>query len=227
MESFASSGLQRLHFRDKPSRDSLKRWICQICNQSFINKFCGELKTFIRDSTLCETCKLTNQTIIITNDILPKLSSSFESSSVASSASFVSSAAPAKKYRKKKSSEPMYEPALLESFQELFGSGKELYNKIVIQCSDITSSFNDYYIRTSLEELSRLIKKIQSKEIDKIKRVFASCLREILQYDKATLRLHCRTNSKEWKYWCSDVVIYFICRKILFNKPIPICEKTP
>ena len=205
----------------------MKRWICQICNKSFINKFCGELKTFIRDSTLCETCKLTNQTIIITNDILLK-SSSVASSSVASSSVASSSAVFfSKKSRKKKSSEPMYEPALLESFQDLFGSGKELYNKIVIQCNDITSSFNDYYVRTSLEELSRLIKKIQPRDLNEIKRVFASCLREILQYDETTLRLHCRTNSKEWKYWCSDVVIYFICRKILFNKPIPICEESP
>jgi len=167
-------------------------------------------------------CKLTNQTIIITNDILPKLSTSFESSSVSSVTQ-----APAKKTRKKKSSEPMYEPTLLKSFQDLFGSGKELYNKIVIQCNDITSSFNDYFVRTSLEELSRLIKKIQPRDLNEIKRVFASCLREILQYDETTLRLHCRTNSKEWKYWCSDIVIYFICRKILFNKPIPICEETP
>ena len=193
----------------------MKRWICQICKKSYINKFCGELKTFIRDSTVCEICKLTNYTII-NNSILLESSASSATSTTSSSN---------KKFLTKKSNKTIYDPDLLESFHTLFGPGKELYQNIIVQCNDISNNFNNYYVRTSLEEISRIIKKIEPRPLDEIKRVFASCLREILQYDNNTLRLHCRTKSIEWKYWCSDVVIYFICRKIIFNKPIPICQE--
>ena len=207
----------------------MKRWICQICNNSFINKFCGELKTFIKDSTLCETCKLTNNTTVIHDSVLLESSTSSSFSKTLNCLSrshiFEKAKVSIKRSLTKKFIETTYDSSLLESFQDLFGSGKELNQKIIIQCNDITNNFNDYYVRTSLEEISRIIKKIKPRPLDEIKRVFASCLREILQYDNNTLRLHCRTNSLEWKYWCSDVVIYFVCRKVIFNKPIPICEE--
>lgn len=207
----------------------MKRWICQICNKSFINKFCGELKIFIRDSTLCETCKLTNNTKVIHGNVLfeSSASSSFSKTlnGLSKSHIFKKAKVSTKRSLIKKSIETTYDSSLLESFQDLFGSGKELNQKIIVQCNDISNNFNNYYVRTSLEEISRIIKKIEPRPLDEIKRVFATCLREILQYDNNTLQLHCRTNSPEWKYWCSDVVIYFICRKILFNKSIPICQE--
>ena len=234
----------------------MKRWICQICKKSYINKFCGELKTFIRDSTLCESCKLTNKTIIIDNSIalLSLMISPIRSEDNTSPSSSNQSRTPKNLHFRESPAEsnnttsignlhsvnlsvPAYGQNLKES-DELLHQDKELNDinpehspdllrKIVVQCNDISNNFNDYYVRTTIEEISRIINKIGFRPLDEIKRVFGSCLREILQYDNNTLQKHCRTNSQEWKYWCSDVIIYFICRKIIFNKPIPICKETP
>jgi len=209
------------------------------------------LKTFIRDSTLCESCKLTNKTIIIDNSIslLSLMLSPIRSKDNTSPSSSNQSQIP-KNIMNQASNEKLHfrespfesnNTTSIENLQEsseLLNQDKELNDmnpehspdllrKIVVQCNDISNNFNDYYVRTTLEEISRIINKIGFRPLDEIKRVFGSCLREILQYDNNTLQKHCRTNSQEWKYWCSDVIIYFICRKIIFNKPIPICKETP
>lgn len=205
----------------------MKRWICQICNKSFINEFCGILKTFIRDSTLCENCKLTNYTIVMNNNII--LSQITRKNNISSSNQLWNenlhiseSSNNTSPLGVPYSTDAPYEKAIEESSEH----STDLLRKIVVQCNDISNNFNDYYVRTTLEEISRIINKIGFRPLDEIKRVFGSCLREILQYDNNTLQKHCRTNSQEWKYWCSDVIIYFICRKIIFNKPIPICKET-
>lgn len=139
--------------------------ICYLCNSRFQNIYCSELKTFIRESTMCSSCKSIDYTALI---------------------------------------------------------GTTSLKKLVIDCNEISKKFSNYYIETSLVVLKPVIQKAIGAPIYEVKKVFASCLREILQYDDITLQKYCKSKSIEWNNWCSDVVLYFICRKIIFGKEVPL-----
>jgi hypothetical protein len=139
--------------------------ICYLCYSRFQNIYCSELKIFIRESTMCNSCKSVDYSALI---------------------------------------------------------GTTSLKKPVIDCNEISKKFTNYYVQTSLVELNPIIQKALKAPLDEVKRVFASCLREILQYDDVTLQKHCKSKSIEWNNWCADVVLYFICRKIIFGKEVPL-----
>ena len=54
----------------------------------------------------------------------------------------------------------------------------------------------------------------------------AQVLRNILQYNDATLNRHFNTNSREWEEWCNDVVL-FVCGMFVVSggrRGIPIID---
>jgi len=91
-------------------------------------------------------------------------------------------------------------------------------------CGDISPKFSNYYINVSEKDILNSIEKMIDYAIEDIKTVFASCLREILKYEPSTIHELYLKRSIEWKNWCDDIVIYFICRKKIFGKKIPIAR---
>lgn len=171
--------------------------VCYFCNSRFQNIYCSELKTFIRESNVCKSC--------INSDVSYTVSRS-------------------KEYLSRFGSSKSINYTEINKTANYFSSRKTptFLKNIVIDCNEISIKFSNYYIETSLVELNPVIEKAIRAPIDEVKIIYVSCLREIIQYDDITLQKHCDSKSIEWNNWCSDVVLYFICRKIIFNKEIPI-----
>lgn len=171
--------------------------ICYLCNSRFKNIYCSELKTFIRESNLCKSCIKSNA-----------------SSTASRSKEYLS--------RVRSSKSNNYSEIIRTSNLLNLKKTQTFLKNIVIDCNEISSKFSNYYIETSLVELNPVFEKAIGASIDEVKIIYVSCLREIIQYNDITLQKHCDSKSIEWNNWCSDVVLYYICRKIIFGKEIPI-----
>jgi len=94
--------------------------------------------------------------------------------------------------------------------------------KFVIDCGDISPKYCNYFINVSKKDIIDGIKRTEKSSMMEIKIVFGSCLKEILKYEQSILHQHYMDKTEDWKNWCNDIVIYYICRKKIFGKPIPI-----
>ena len=167
---------------------------CSVCHEEFENIFCSTQDLFLTDNILCSNCKETNYVIIRNKQINIYSKANSLEASVSTS-------------HKKSSGSPSNNPKTLE-----------------LCCGDISPKFNNYYINVSEDDILKSIQKMIDYPIEDIKTVFASCLREILKYEQSTIHDFYVKRSIEWKNWCDNIVIYFVCRKKIFGKKIPIAN---
>jgi hypothetical protein len=172
----------------------MKTLYCSVCHEEFENIFCSTQDLFLRDNILCNNCKETNYVIIRNKQI--------------------------NIYSKIKSMETSVSTSHKNSTVSLSNKPKTLE----LCCGDISPKFSNYYINVTEDDILKAIQKMIDYPIENIKTVFASCLREILKYEPSTIHEFYVKRSIEWKNWCDDIVIYFVCRKKIFGKKIPIAN---
>lgn len=173
---------------------------CLVCHEEFENIFCSTSHLFLIDNVLCDICKEFNYIIIKNKQI--NIYSKINSLKTSISSS--------------------HQQPLVSSFNNK--SGNIFPKTLEICCGDINPKFNNYYINVSENDILESIQKIIDSPLGDVKKVFALCLREILKYELSTIHEFYLKRSIEWKNWCDDIVIYFVCRRKIFGKKIPIAN---
>jgi hypothetical protein len=190
----------------------MKTLYCSVCREEFENIFCSTQDLFLTDNILCNNCKETNYVIIRNKqiNIYSKTNSIEISVSTSNQKSCIS---PVDRHSENRKDKDM---------QTLTEGSEDKPKTLELCCGDISPKFSNYYINVSEDDILKSIQKMIDYPIEDIKTVFASCLREILKYEPSTIHEFYVKRSIEWKNWCDDIVIYFVCRKKIFGKKIPV-----
>jgi hypothetical protein len=98
----------------------------------------------------------------------------------------------------------------------------ECGKKIMLLCLEIHPRFKEYCVLTTSKEVKETIDNYRKSDKGHIKFVYRESLLNILQYSDEELNNKYTLNSKEWKDWCDDILIFYAVRLLLFDKPIPI-----
>ena len=219
MESYVPSPLVQYSVNPENyfSQIPLKLY-CSVCNKEFENIFCSTQDLFLTDNILCSNCKETNYVIIRNKQI--NIYSKTNSPEIGSSRMIFGGLTEGYGSLRKTPLEGSVSTSHKKSSVSPLNNPKTLE----LCCGDISPKFNNYYINVSEDDILKSIQKMIDYPIEDIKTVFASCLREILKYEPSTIHDFYVKRSIEWKNWCDDIVIYFVCRKKIFGKKIPIAN---
>ena len=95
---------------------------------------------------------------------------------------------------------------------------------IYLLCEHISPKFEDKAVFTTHDKLKDLIERYQIKDLTqcKLKQQFKDLYENLTQYDEKTLIRHYQSNSKEWKYWCTYAILFFVTRLLLLGKKNPV-----
>lgn len=88
-------------------------------------------------------------------------------------------------------------------------------DEILVDCAQI--GYSDTAIRTTHGEIKQ---QLLSESIDDCKLIIGRVRNALKNKDVPKMY---REQSEEWKNFCDDVVIYYICRFKVFGTMIPIC----
>ena len=82
--------------------------------------------------------------------------------------------------------------------------------------------FSDYLIMTTHKNVRDILGMLNEGRAH-TKHMLKSTLTYVLNWKPSELNKHRKKDSKEYKNFCNDIVIYYCARLILFNLPIPLC----
>ena len=99
--------------------------------------------------------------------------------------------------------------------------------RIAFPCEMINPRFKGYLIETSYELIESILEKNKSLSKERKSHMMGTVLKNIYQYTDEQLNAHYEAQNKEWNDWCSDVGIYFIVRKLIFDTDIPVVGLGP
>jgi hypothetical protein len=107
---------------------------------------------------------------------------------------------------------------LPDEVKSLYVTAEELPEKFMVQCD--FEGMRDIRVITSNNHITSILDIIKSKGV---KTVYLQALGRMLAYHKISDNIY-KKGGKIWDELCFDIVIYYCCRVLLFNKPIPIVK---
>ncbi len=99
---------------------------------------------------------------------------------------------------------------------------------IVLLCVDISPKFKNKVVFTTRDKLKGYteLKQFGFKALTQceLKQKFKEIYEYLTQYDEKTLISHYQSNSKEWQYWCTYAILFFVTRFLLLGREIPCLD---
>jgi hypothetical protein len=93
---------------------------------------------------------------------------------------------------------------------------------VYLECSEIKEEFKCFLIETTINKLTKNHKGVADDSFEDVMAIYIGSSSFLQRYTKEKLvELHNRDDAN-WKNWCDDVMLFYISRNILFNKPIPV-----
>jgi hypothetical protein len=96
-----------------------------------------------------------------------------------------------------------------------------------IDCGKISDKFEKIFLKTSTQAIEIMTKKIVEDTFTKPE-IFPVLLeiykRNIFAPSGKYMFKHYQEGSENYKNWGSDIILYFIVRKILYNEKIPLTK---
>jgi hypothetical protein len=98
---------------------------------------------------------------------------------------------------------------------------------IIIDCGKISDKFEKIFLKTSTQAIEIMTKKIVEDTFTKPE-IFPALLeiykRNIFAPSGKYMFEQYQEGSENYKNWGSDIILYFIVRKILYNEKIPLTK---
>ena len=97
---------------------------------------------------------------------------------------------------------------------------------IYLLCEDISPKFKDKAVFTTHDKLKGYTELKWIKDLTRceLKQKFKDVYEYLTQYDEKTLNRHSEINSKEWQYWCTYAILFFVTRLLLLGKNNPVAD---
>jgi hypothetical protein len=90
--------------------------------------------------------------------------------------------------------------------------------------SDIDARFTEYAVRTTNKEVKDAFDLASSHGLEQQKFAFHAVLKNVFKRSSSELNVAYEANSKLWIEWCNDVVLYFVYRKLVLNRDMPVVK---
>jgi hypothetical protein len=104
---------------------------------------------------------------------------------------------------------------------------KKNTDPIYIPVGDAFEKFDNFIVETTDYEVKDGIEYCKNEKPEKVKCTFISVGHNILKYSVDELIEHCKADTKEFTDWSTDVVLFYVIRHVLFDKPIPLLPEKP
>lgn len=104
----------------------------------------------------------------------------------------------------------------IDSFENKFNGESALV------CGQIHTRFKDYMVKTTDEEIKKILESAQKEDRDKVVYMFKKTYENITQYSDEELNEHFEKQTKQWQDWCNDVCLFFCYRYVVFHGKMPI-----
>jgi hypothetical protein len=96
---------------------------------------------------------------------------------------------------------------------------------IYILASDFSDEFKDFCATTTNQEVKECLEFFNKKSKKENEELLGKIGRNLMSYNKEQLTKHYEDKTVEWDNWVGDLVLFYCCRFVLYNKPIPILKK--
>jgi hypothetical protein len=83
----------------------------------------------------------------------------------------------------------------------------------------ISPMFKDFFIKSNTNDVQDCLDLFRKK--DNLISIYRKIIKNLFRYSDE--ELSCSVNEgNKYNDWCNDVILYYCCRYLLYNKPIPI-----
>lgn len=93
-----------------------------------------------------------------------------------------------------------------------------------LPCYEIDPKFKDYVVPTKFGVINRLIQDAREHDEPTCKTMLLVSMKHLFQYATDQLDEHHAANDTEFANWRSHVVIFFVYRKMVLGRPIPLVK---
>ena len=95
-------------------------------------------------------------------------------------------------------------------------------NVVMLHCNDISPKFAQFGVVSNDGDIKAGIDDMLTETVADQKHIYVSVLTSLMKYSTEELIFHKKNNTEEFINWCDDVLVFYVVRFTLMNKPIPI-----
>lgn len=97
--------------------------------------------------------------------------------------------------------------------------------KIPISCAEMKLGFNDFVVVSSYKDIRTLLKIFEIHTREKLETTFIKVHIQITKHSKEEVQefFHHQENNN-YRIWCTNVLIWYVIRFILYNESIPLVQ---
>jgi hypothetical protein len=96
--------------------------------------------------------------------------------------------------------------------------------EIIILASDFSKEFENFSCTTTHRDVKEGIDFFKNKKQKELEELLGKIGRNLLKYNKTQLTKEYENKTEEFNNWTSDLMLFYCCRFVLYNKPIPISK---